>query len=210
MTSPAGCCRLLLRWSQRVIERSGGRQEELMSSFSEQDPLNPNDPEFYAPPRLRERAAKLGLSLRSSPISLPASLDIQPKNEVSDALWKSLAPEVINQPAGLAWDRRTAHLAVAAAAAGVATVAVLLFVLMVPASRRSDAGSTPSEITGSTNTALPQSVQAEVGSKPALAEFQALIASVRPSQPATHEQSQQLLQQFLQWRKKADTTETFQ
>jgi hypothetical protein len=59
-----------------------------MSSFSEQDPLNPNDSEFYAPPRLRERAAKLGLSLsqearlepiRSSPISLPASLDIQPR-----------------------------------------------------------------------------------------------------------------------------------
>ena len=53
-----------------------------MSSFSEQDPLNPNDPEFYAPPRLRERAAKLGRSLsqearldpiRSSPISLPRS-----------------------------------------------------------------------------------------------------------------------------------------
>jgi len=57
-----------------------------MSSFSEQAPLNPNDPEFYAPPRLRERAAKLGLSLsqearlepiRSSSISLPASLDVQ-------------------------------------------------------------------------------------------------------------------------------------
>ena len=57
-----------------------------MSSLSEQDPLNPNDPEFYAPPRLRERAAKLGLSLsqearldpiRSSPLSLPASLENQ-------------------------------------------------------------------------------------------------------------------------------------
>ena len=87
-----------------------------MSSFSEQDPLNPNDPEYYAPARLRERAAKLGLSLSeearsepitSSPISLPASLDIQPKNQVSDALWKPLDPEVINEPARLAWDRRT-------------------------------------------------------------------------------------------------------
>jgi len=190
-----------------------------MSSFSEQDPLNPNDPEFYAPPRLRERAAKLGLSLsqaersepiRSSPISLPASLDIPPKNEVSDALWKPLAPEVINEPARLAWDRRTAQLGVAAAAAGVVTVVALLFVIMERAPRQSDAGSTSSEITRSTSTALPQSVQADVGSKPALAEFQALIASVPPSQPATRKQSQQLLQQFLQWRKKADTTETSQ
>jgi hypothetical protein len=202
-----------------VIEQSGGRQEELMSSFSEQDPLNPNDPEFYAPLRLRERAAKLGLSLSraarsepigSSPISLPASLDIQPKNEVSDALWKPLAPEVINEPARLARERRTAQLGVAAAAAGVVTVVVLLFVIMKPAPRQSDAGSTSSEITGSTSTALPQSFQADVGSKPALAEFQALIASVLSSQPATHEQSQQLLQQFLQWRKKADATEKFQ
>jgi hypothetical protein len=152
------------------MERSGGRQEELMSSFSEQDPLNPNDPEFYAPPRLRERAAKLGLSLsqearlepiRSSPISLPASLDVPPKNEK-------------------------------------------------PAPRQSDAGSTSSEITGSTRTALPQSVQADVKSKPALAEFQAFLSSVPPSQPATQEQSQQLLQQFLQWRKKANTTQTTQ
>jgi hypothetical protein len=190
-----------------------------MSSFSEQAPPNPNDPEFYAPPRLRERAAKLGLSLsqaerpepiRSSPISLPASLDIQPKNELSDALWKPLDPEVINEPARLTWDRRTAQLGVAAAAAGVMTVMVLLFVIMKPAPRPSDAGSTSSEITRSTSTALPQSVQADVGSKPALAEFQALIAPVPPSQPATHKQSQQLLQQFLQWRKKADTTETSQ
>ena len=177
-----------------------------MSSFSEQDP---NDPESCAPLRLRERAAKLGPSLSqearsepigSSPISRPASLD--------NALWKPLDPEVINGPARPAWDRRTAQLSVAAAAAGVATVLVLLFVLMMPASRQSVASSTSSEITGSTSTALPQSVQADVGSRPALAEFQAFLSLAPPSQPATHEQ--QLLQQFLQWRKKANTTETSQ
>jgi hypothetical protein len=124
-------------------------------------------------------------------------------------LWKPLAPEVINEPARRARDRRTAQLGVAAAAAGVVTVMVLLFVMMKPAPRQSDAGSTSSEKMRSTSTALPQSGQADVGSKPALAEFQAQIASFPPRQPATHVQSQQLLQQFLQWRKKADTTETF-
>jgi hypothetical protein len=122
-------------------------------------------------------------------------------------LWKPLDPEVINEPARLAWDRRTAQLGVAAAVAGVMTVVVLLFVLMMPASRQSVASSTSSEITGSTSTPLPQSVQADVGSKPALAEFQAFLSSVPPSQPATHEQSQQSLRQFLQWRKKANTTD---
>jgi len=107
-------------------------------------------------------------------------------------------------------DRRAALLSVAArfaAVAGVVAVVVLLFVIMKPASRQSVAGSTPSDMTGSTSTAPPQSSQADVERKPALAEFKALLASP-PSQPATHEQSQQLLQNFLRWRKKASTTET--
>ena len=196
-----------------------------MSSFSEQDPLDPDDPELdYTPLRLSERAAKLGLSvsqgatsepIRSSPISRPASL----------------APKAINEPARRTrdLDRRAALFSVAArvvAVGGVVTVVALLFVIMKPASRQSVAGSTPSDITGSTTTAPlqssqgdveskpaladpPQSSQGDVGSKPALAQFKALLASP-PSQPATHEQSQQLLQRFLQWRKKANTTETSQ
>ena len=177
-----------------------------MSCFSEQDPLDPDDPELdYAPLRLSERIAKLGPSVsqgvrsepvRSSPLSRPASL----------------VPKAINEPARRTrdLDRRAALLSVAArvaAVASVVTVVALLFVIMRPASRQSDASSNPSDITGSTSTDPPQSNQGEVGSKPALAEFKALPASA-PSQPATHEQPQQLLQRFLQWREKADTTDT--
>ena len=175
-----------------------------MSSLSDQDPIDPDDPD-YMPLSLRERAAKLGLSvsqgatsepIRSSPISRPASLN----------------PKAINEPARRTrdLDRRAALLSVAArfaAVASVVAVVALLFVIMKPASRQSVAGSTPSDITGSTSTAPPQSSQGEVGSKPALAEFKALLASPL-NQPATHEQSQGLLQQFLQWRKEADAIET--
>jgi hypothetical protein len=177
-----------------------------MSSFTEQVPLDPDDPEpDYTPLRLSERAAKLGPSvsqgarsepIRSSPISRPASLDPKATNERARHT-RDL-------------DRRAALLSVAArvaAVAGVVAVVALLFVIMKPASRQSVAGSTPSDMTGSTSTAPPQSSQADVEWKPALAEFKALLASP-PSQPATHEQSQQLLQNFLQWRKKASTTET--
>ena len=177
-----------------------------MSSFTEQVPLDPDDPEpKYKPLRLSERAAKLGPSvsrgarsepIRSSPISRPASLD--PKATYERA----------RHTRDL--DRRAALLSVAArvaAVAGVVVVVALLFVIMKPASRQSVAGSTPSDMTGSTSTAPPQSSQADVEWKPALAEFKALLASP-PSQPATHEQSQQLLQNFLQWRKEASTTET--
>ena len=188
-----------------------------MSSLSDQDPIDPDDPD-YMPLSLRERAAKLGLSvsqgatsepIRSSPISRPASLN----------------PKAINEPARRTrdLDRRAALLSVAArfaAVASVVAVVALLFVIMKPASRQSVAGSTPSDITGSTSTAPPQSSQGEIGSKPAqssqgdvaskpaLAEFEALLVSP-PSQPATHEQSPQLLQRFLQWREKT-TTETSQ
>ena len=177
-----------------------------MSSFTEQVPLDPDDPELdYRPLRLSERAAKLGPSvsqgarsepIRSSPISRPASL----------------APKATNERARHTRDLgpRAALLSVAArvaAVAGVVAVVALLFVIMKPASRQSVAGSTPSDMTGSTSTAPPQSSQADVEWKPALAEFKALLASP-PSQPATDEQSQQLLQNFLQWRKKASTTET--
>ena len=179
-----------------------------MSSFTEQVPLDPDDPELnYKPLRLSERAAKLGPSvsqgarseaIRSSPISRPASLDPKATNERA------------RHTRGL--DRRAALLSVSArvaAVVGVVAVVALLFVIMKPASRQSVAGSTPSDMTGSTSTAPPQSSQADVEWKPALAEFKALLASP-PSQPATHEQSQQLLQNFLQWRKKTNTTETSQ
>jgi hypothetical protein len=179
-----------------------------MSGFTEQVPLDPDDPELdYRPLRLSERAAKLGPSvsqgarsepIRSSPISRPASLDPKATNERARHT-RDL-------------DRRAALLSVAArvaAVAGVVAVVALLFVIMKPASRQSVAGSTPSDMTGSTSTAPPQSSQADVEWKPALSEFKALLASP-PSQPATNEQSQQLLQNFLQWRKKASTTETSQ
>jgi hypothetical protein len=175
-----------------------------MSSYSDQDPLDLDDPELdYTPLPLRERAAKLGLAvsqgarsepIRSSPIYRPALLD----------------PKAIKEPARRTrdLDRRAALFSVAAVA-GVVTVVVLLFVIMKPASRLSVADSASSDITGSTSTAPPQSGQGDVESKPALEEFKALLASP-PSQPATQEQSQQLLQDFLQWRKKANATETSQ
>jgi hypothetical protein len=125
----------------------------------------------------------------------------------------SLAPKASNEPARRTRDlnRRAAVLSTTrvAAVAAVVTAVALLFVIMRTASRQSVAGSTSSNITGSTTTAPPESGQGEAGSKPALAEFEALLASP-PSQPATHEQSQQLLQRFLQWREEANTTETSQ
>lgn len=179
-----------------------------MSSPSEP---NPNDLEYYAPRRLRERAKSVSLSQEArsdpaskSPISHPSSLDIQLQNPVY--VRRPPAREVMYEPArasllGLAGR-------IAAVVAFAAVVALLFGFILVPASRQSDAGSLSSESTGSIGTALAQSSRQENGSKSALAEFQAGLASAPTSQPATDEQPQQLLQQFLQWRNKANSIET--
>jgi hypothetical protein len=191
-----------------------------MSSLSEQDHLNPNDPAYYAPRWLRERSEPRSSSSHEAisdtgraPGSPPGSLDTQLENAVSGALWHPLDPEVIHEPDELAreLDRRAALMTVAArcaAAVGVAAVVALFFVIMVPASRQSDTASstsganTQSASVPATKAAPPQSGQRQDGSKSALAEFQTLLASAQASQPATHEQSEQLLQQFLQWGQK--------
>jgi hypothetical protein len=171
-----------------------------MSSGSEQDPLKPGDSEFQALLGLGERSKSrpsLSQGTRSesirSQIFLPASLD----------------PELIHEPAGLVREERRAALfsfaARFAAAAVVVTVVALLFVIMTPASRQSDPGLASSEITGTMRTAQPPSGQGD-GSKSALAEFRAILAPAPASQTAAQEQSQ--LQQFLQWRQKANSTET--
>jgi hypothetical protein len=170
-----------------------------MSGFSKQNSVDLDDPKLnYTPLRLSERAAKLGplVSQAARPVPIRSS---------SISGLASLTPKVIGGPAGRTRElERAALLSVAtrvAAVAAVVAVVALLFVTMKPASRQSVASSTPSEITGST----PPVNQGDVEARPALAELKAL-----PSPPATQEQSQQLLQRFLQWREKAATTEPSQ
>jgi hypothetical protein len=163
-----------------------------MNSFSEQGSIDPDNPKLdYAPLGLSERAAKLGPLM-----SQGASEPVRP----SPILRPVLVPKEIDEPARRT--RRTALLSVAAAVAVVA-VATLLFGTMKPASRQLVASPTPSETTGS----IPQLDQGDVESQPTLAE---LKVTLPPSQPPTHEESQQLLQRFLQWREKANMTEASQ
>lgn len=170
-----------------------------MGSFSEHDSIKPGNPDFdYPPVRLSERAPKPGPLVSRG----PGSELIRPSPYPHQAL---PARRAIDQSARRARDReqRAALLSVVArtaAVAGVVLAAALLFMVMKPASRQWLAGPTPSETTGST----PQTSQGDAETKPALAELKPPVAPP-PGQGATHEQSQQLLQGFLQWREKAAT-----
>jgi hypothetical protein len=187
-----------------------------MSTASEQDPLNPNDRLYYAPRWLRERSEtamspspEAGSESLPRPSSTPHSFDSLLEEAVAESLRHPLDPEVMHEPPGFVreLDRRMAILSVAgrfAAAIGVSAVVALFFVIMVPASRdyarQADGGGT--SVTGvlqSLRTALSQPRQKDDDSKPALAEFQTILASPPATQPVTREESEALLQQFVQW-----------
>jgi hypothetical protein len=187
-----------------------------MSNLSEQNHLDPNDPAYYAPRRLRERAklsSPLTREAGSEPFKVPlssTSLEIKSGNFVSDASRRSLTPPIFQEPVPFTHEaRRAAMFGVGAlfVVGAVAAVAMFFFV-MAPGSRQSEAASTPLERTGSITplertgairAALPEAPQ-ESGTRPALAEFQAIITPTAPVQNAAQDQSE-LLQRFLQWKK---------
>ena len=174
-----------------------------MSSVSEQDHLNPRDPLYYAPRSLRERSASRGTG-PSVPFS-PPSYDSQLESAVSDALRHPLDPDLMHEPDPQSKKAMWTVAARFAAAIGVAALVALFFVVAVPGSRQSDGETSPSTFTGVAQSIKSTLLQAgETSPKPAINEFQALLASTPPSAPAASEQDSQLLQQFMQWREKPD------
>jgi hypothetical protein len=186
-----------------------------MSNLSKQNHLDPNDPAYYAPRRLRERArspSPLSQEAKSEvfnvPLSASAPLDIKLGSEVPSVSRHSLTPSMFQEPVGLGHEaRRAAMFGVGALlVVGALAIVALFFFIMAPGSRQSEAASTPSEQTGSVRTALPE-LRQEEGSKPALAEFKAIIAPIPPAQNTTVDQSEQLLQRFMEWRQKPNASE---
>src|SRR5258708_3573708 len=162
-------------------------------SAMEQDQPTPNDPLYYAPRRIRERP--------ESPLTPEA-----PLTSVYQNLPRSLDPEVMQEVSALARDHVDRRKALfGAAAIGVSALAALFVVLMVHASREPDAGASFAAAVQSMKT---QPQQADGGSKPALSEFRGLLASTTDAgQGAPREQPDKTLQQFMQWRQKADPSQ---
>ena len=177
-----------------------------MSSVSEQDHINPRDPLYYAPRWLRERnASQRNGNPAETPFS-PTSFDTQLESAVSNALRHPLDPEVMNEP-DLEKKALWSVAARFAAAIGVAALVALFFVVAVPGSRQNNddeqAQTQPSALSGVAQS-IKSALSTEGSQKPAINEFQALLAATPPSAPAQSEPSGQLLQQFMQWREKPD------
>ena len=151
-----------------------------MSALSEQDRTTPHDPLYYAPRRLREMPRspafdELHFEPDNAPAERRASVDIALENAVYQSLRQPLEPEVMDEPSTLRRDRNGRKMLFVAAAVGVSAVAALFFV------------QTPQESS--------------------IASFAAAVQSMKTAQPqqgagqtVTPRQSEELLQQFMQWR----------
>jgi hypothetical protein len=164
----------------------------------------------------------------TQPASTP-SIDSMLEQAVSDSLRQALDPDVMPEPPGfvLELDRRIALVSVAgrfAAAVGVSALVALFFVIVVPAWKQSDSGGSFSAAfqslraapkqqpiqkeeetrSASASPAAPAAAAAAPDEpKSALAEFQTILAPAQASPPATtQEQSDSLLQSFVQWQQK--------
>jgi len=172
-----------------------------MGKFSEQNYIVPDDPDPDHPPpplSLSERAAKLGPTVSQAARS-------EHIRSISTSRPASPVQKAIIEPNGRSREAdRSALLSVAgrvAAVAAVVAVVALLFIMIKPASRQLGAGSTASDITGSTS----PSSEGGAESKAASTELKAPA-----SQAAAHEEPDQLLQRFLRWHEKTNATEPSQ
>jgi hypothetical protein len=194
-----------------------------MSTLSSDDHLSPHNPLYYAPRRLRERSQRPLASFtetRSDRLkrlaSTSTSQDALLEEAVAQALRRPLEPEVVPEPPEFTsgQDRQNSWLRIAgrsAAAIGVAAAAALVFVVLVPVSqehaRQADgSASSVSAILGAVQAAFNPPLQKGDDAMPDVSEFQTILASSRDEKPVTHEQSETLLQQFLQWQQKPPQT----
>lgn len=191
-----------------------------MSVLSEQPqpserPTNPQDPLHYAPRRFTERteprlAAVVGDIQATDRVTkpeppsraiAPSSLNAKLENAVYESLRRQIEPEVVPEPVDFKRERSQRALigvVIGVAAAIVVSAAVaVVFVTMFPSAKDKIPGA-------SFATASSQQRQLDT-SKPALSEFRALLVAGEGGQAFTHEQSERLLQQFVEWGQKPNS-----
>lgn len=117
------------------------------------------------------------------------------ESAMSDFVRRQLRPEAVPEPAGLKRDARRRMMFAGAVAVAIASVVALIFVTLFPREK---------DIIQSFASAVPAApAQSLTGELTASQQSRALLAESARGDSFTHEQSEQLLQQFVQWRQKA-------
>lgn len=186
----------------------------------EQNPTDPQDPLHYVPrwsgeraePRLaavietpfeRTASADSAARLPASPAGLSAKLESVVYESLRRQMEQEAAPEGADFRHGRS-QRAVMGVVIGVAAAVVVAAAVAAaFVSIFPRERDALASFAKSVPAPST---LSQQHQLDEKSRSALSQFRPLLSN-EGDQAFTHEQSERLLQQFVQWRQKAIATQ---
>ena len=201
-----------------------------MRGTNEPEPVGPHDPMHDTPRWLREKPEQRSAaaddiralrenrppSVRRS-ISHRATLDSQLENAVYESLRRPLDSHAMGETRAREMQRRGTLFVVSGrrvASIGLSGIMALFFLIMMPAARQPDNTQLFAAAVQSLTTALSQQHQSETPPTPALAAFYSLLASGDAAQAAEREQPEQesdkLLQQFLQWRQNACPSQAVQ
>jgi hypothetical protein len=205
-----------------------------MSSSSEQDSslasrdFLPHEPLYYAPnswlKRLRPPSSPLPPSFATpttertarplnDEATSPDALEAELEHAVYEALRRPRDPMDIAEPSGSLGDldRRIRLISIAgrlAIAIGVSAIVALILVSMSPG-LRDTTGQAAEASAGSVQpvkAALNHLPPGNEDATPALCELQTILGPPQSQPAVTHEQSDALLQQFMQWRERPMVT----
>jgi hypothetical protein len=181
------------------------------ATIDQKAPLSPNDPAYYAPRVPRDADAARLPRLGETPAYRPpatsitdTTLDVQLEDAVRESLRHPLDPEAVEDPPEI---ERAGLLGVVgrfAAAVGAAAFVALLFVIVIP-SLQQQPSTEPSaaELINSMKAAISKSEQAAKPREPQPSpELQSILTSSEGGTPASHEEPEVLLKQFMQWQQK--------
>lgn len=193
-----------------------------MSTPNERDHLDPDNLIYYAPRRMREDAnAALPASTDTTDsVSSPSYVDTLLKQAVSKS-FRALDPVAMHEPPTSGpgqWRELIPAVGRLASAIGLATLTALFILMMIPTSKNqaqdgnaSSVADAPKAASNVTETSSEKQAPRAEESAPALAEFGTVLAADRTAQAAepdmTREQSDALLQQFVRWQQKRDSTD---
>jgi hypothetical protein len=178
----------------------------MSETIDQKAPLSPNDPAYYAPRVPRDLdAARLPRLGETRPFRPPATsitdttLDGQLENAVRESLRHPLDPEAVEEPPELERGGLLGVIGRFAAAVGAAAFVALLFVIVIPSLRQQpSAEPSAAEIIDSMKAAISKS---EPVVRPQAQPSQE-VQSSEASTPVSHEESEALLKQFMQWQQR--------
>jgi hypothetical protein len=174
-------------------------------------PLSPNDPAYYAPRVPRDldaaRLPKLGETTRPfRPLATSitdTTLEGELENAVRESLRHPLDPEAMEDPPEVERGGLLGVVGRFAAAVGAAAFVALLFVIVIPSLReRPSTEPSAAELIDSMKAAISKSEPVVMAREPEPLPEPSIVTTAESSKPVSHEESEVLLKQFMQWQQK--------